>query len=152
MIVYRLTQAEYKDQLTGIGAELYVGRWSSKGVRIIYTSQSRALCTTEIAVHTPLGIIPSSHYLQSINIPDGKFKQVKTAELDKKWKAFPHHNSSKSIGDNFINENKSLVLKVPSAVIQGDYNYIINPKHKLFSKVEILSIESFGFDKRLFIR
>jgi RES domain-containing protein len=42
------------------------------------------------------------------------------------------------------------VLKVPSAVVPGEYNFLLNPNHKYFQKVKILNIESFTFDERLF--
>jgi len=152
MIVYRLTKLKYKSELSGIGAELHGGRWNSKGKRVIYTSQSRALSTTEIAVHTPLGIVPIDYFLQTIKLPSAKMVEIDEAELDSKWKSFPHHRSTKKIGDKFIEENKLLILKTPSAVIQGDYNFLINPNHKSFSKVELIGVEKYEFDKRLFLR
>lgn len=150
MIVYRLTKGKYKNQISGFGAELNGGRWNSKGRSLVYTSESRALCTAEIAVHIPLGIIPTNYYLQSIKIPKSSVQKIEVSSLDKKWKNFPHDNSTKIFGDKFIVENNSLTLKVPSAVIQDEFNYLINPKHKKFDKVELLKIEPFKFDKRLF--
>jgi len=150
MIVYRLTKAKYKNQLSGIGAELNGGRWNNKGIRIIYTSESRALCTSEIAVHTPLGIIPSNYFLQTINIPKCRIIKIEVNQLEKKWNRFPHVKSTKTIGDQFVIRNKFLLLKVPSAVIQDEYNYLINPFHDKFKRVKIEKIEEFKFDSRLF--
>jgi hypothetical protein len=42
--------------------------------------------------------------------------------------------------------------KVPSAVVSGDYNFLINPFHSDFGKVKILQKEVFEFDRRLFIK
>jgi len=152
MIVYRLTKEKYKDQLSGIGAEKNGGRWNNKGRSIIYTAESRALCTTEIAVHTPLGILPMDYYLQSIEIPDLKMLEVSKSKLDPSWNNFPHEVSTKAVGDQFIEENKFLVIKVPSAVIQDEFNYLINPSHKSFAKVKLTKVERFQFDKRLFLK
>jgi RES domain-containing protein len=150
MIVFRLTKGKYKSQISGIGAELYGGRWNNKGFRVIYTSQSRALCTTEIAVHTPLGIIPTDYYLQTIEIPNSSILKINPEELSKDWKRFPHPYSTKILGDQFIIENEFLSLKVPSAIVQDENNFLINPNHKMFKSVEIINIEKFEFDKRLF--
>jgi RES domain-containing protein len=56
------------------------------------------------------------------------------------------------IGDKFLKDSKFLVLKVPSATVQGEFNYLINPRHKNFDQIKILKIENFNFDERLFKR
>ena len=150
MIVFRLTKSKYKEQLSGKGAELYGGRWNSKGYQIIYTCENRALCTTEIAVHTPLGIVPKNYFLQSIHIPTVKIQEVRLSDLPNNWKNFPHEIATQEIGSNFIESNKYLILKVPSAIVQDEFNYLINPNHKDFSKVKILDIDIFEFDRRMF--
>ncbi len=151
MIVYRLAKERFKNDLSGKGAEIAGGRWNSKGVAVLYTSESRALCTTEIAVHTPLGILPDDFYLITIDIPDNiEIKEIKATQLPENWKNIPHINDTQQTGNKFIKEKKFLVLKVPSAVVQGDYNYLLNPAHKDFEKIKIKKTEKFEFDKRLF--
>ncbi|MBL7930671.1 MAG: RES family NAD+ phosphorylase [Bacteroidia bacterium] len=153
MILFRLCKAKFSKDLSGKGAQLSGGRWNSKGRPLIYTSESRALCTAEIAVHTPLGIIPNDYELITIEIP----VSVPVLELDMKlipgnWKSFPHSNSTQIIGDTFISENKYLVFKVPSVIVPGEHNYLINPNHNDIKLLSILSIEPFEFDKRLFVK
>lgn len=70
MIVFRLSKSTYTADLSGKGAEMSGGRWNSKGTAMVYTSQSKALCTVEIAVHTPLGNLPLDYTLVTISIPD----------------------------------------------------------------------------------
>jgi len=151
MIVFRLCKSKFSKDLSGKGSELSGGRWNSKGVALIYCSESRALCTTEIAVHTSLGIIPKDYQMISIEIPDNiKQKEIAVSNLPDNWKSFPPTHFTQSFGDNFVKEDKYLVLKVPSAVVEGDFNYILNPKHKEFRKINIVEIKSFYFDSRLF--
>ncbi len=153
MKIYRLSKGKYKNDLSGRGAEIAGGRWNNKGVPIVYTSASRALCTTEIAVRTPLGILPLNYYIIEIEIPkELKITELKTEDLPKDWKSFPHSNTTQLIGDKFIKEDDNIILKVPSAVVQGDFNYLLNPKHKDFNKIKITSILPFNFDERLFIK
>ncbi len=153
MKVYRLSKGKYKSDLSGRGAEIAGGRWNNKGIAVVYTSASRALCTTEIAVRTPLGILPLNYFIIEIEIPkELKIEELKIDDLPKDWKSFPHSNTTQQIGDKFIKEEKSVILKVPSAVVQGDYNYLLNPKHKNFNKIKITNILPFNFDKRLFIK
>lgn len=153
MIAFRLSKSKYAKDISGKGAEQTGGRWNSKGAALLYTSESRALCTTEIAVHTPLGNIPFGYEIISIEIPDDiEIQELAATELPDDWKSFPHSHSTQEIGDKFVIAEKFLVIKVPSVIVQGEYNYLINPNHKDFKKIQIKSIESFNFDERLFIK
>ncbi len=153
MIVFRLSKSKFCKDLSGKGAESAGGRWNSKGTPMVYTGMSRALCTTEIAVHTPLGNVPKDYTLLNIELPL-RFSLFKLEEtkLPKDWKSFPHPNSTQLLGDKFISEGKYLVMQVPSVIVQGEFNYLINPNHKDMKKVKIVKVEEFVFDKRLFIK
>lgn len=151
MRVYRLSKSRFSKDLTGKGAELAGGRWNSKGKAVIYTSQSRALCTAEIAVHTSLGNIPTDYELVEITIPeDIDLKKIEISDLPPGWKSIPQSHATQEIGDIFLSTNEFLVFKVPSVVVQGDFNFLINPAHRRFNEVEITSITPFEFDIRLF--
>ncbi|SDG08015.1 RES family NAD+ phosphorylase [Epilithonimonas hungarica] len=150
MIVYRLSKEIYASDLSGKGAEIAGGRWNSKGNAALYTAQSIALCVTEIAVHIPLGILPRDYCLVHIEIPDVDLFEPK--RLPKDWNTFPHPDSTQKIGDKFLKENKFLIMKVPSAAVQGEFNYVINPRNIGSSEIKVKKIEKFTFDDRLFIR
>lgn len=151
MIVFRLSRAQFARDLSGRGAQIAGGRWNSKGIPVVYTSQSRALCTVEIAVHTPLGNIPDDYVLVSVLIPDHLIiKELQEKDLPARWYTFPHPPSTQEIGDRFITGKKHPVLKVPSAVVQGEYNFLLNPLHPEFGRISIHSVEPFRFDERLF--
>lgn len=153
MIVFRLAKSKYCLDLSGRGAQKTGGRWNSKGTSVVYTSESRALCTAEIAVHTPLGLLPKDFKLVLIEIPDSvKIKKILPNQLPQDWNAIPHSGSTQEIGDAFINEQKYAVLKVPSAVVPGDFNYLINPANPDFQKIKIVETENFSFDQRLFLK
>jgi RES domain-containing protein len=153
MIVFRLSKSKFANDLSGKGAEKSGGRWNSRGIAMVYTSESRALCTTEIAVHTPLGNLPPDYCIVTIEIPESAPLQVLNLnELPSDWNTIPHSHSTQEIGEEFITEEKFLVLKVPSVVVHGDFNYLLNPKHPQFNDVKIKSIDPFNFDKRLFNR
>lgn len=153
MIVFRLAKLRYIKDLSGKGAEKSGGRWNSKGTAILYTSFTRALCTAEIAVHTPLGIVPADYTLATIELPDmARVLKHEVHKLPEDWRSFPHPNSTQLLGDQFISEGKYLAMQVPSVVVQGEYNFLLNPAHKDFGKVKVVKAEPFVFDERLFIR
>ncbi|HZV70894.1 MAG TPA: RES family NAD+ phosphorylase [Saprospiraceae bacterium] len=151
MIVYRLSRSIHAGDLSGKGAEKNGGRWNSKGTALIYTSETRSLCMAEIAVHTPLGKMPDDYELYCIEFPD----QIKIHELDLKilpadWNSIPHAHSTQKIGDAFTSDKKYLVMKVPSVIVMGEFNYLINPYHKDMAVVKIKTVEPFNFDSRIF--
>ncbi|MEO5569809.1 MAG: RES family NAD+ phosphorylase [Bacteroidia bacterium] len=151
MIVYRLCKRKFGNDLSGKGAEKSGGRWNSKGVAMIYTCESRALATAEIAVHIPLGTLPADYELLTIEFPNKiKILTIKPTILPDDWKTFPHPDATQRIGDKFVLGNKFLVMQVPSAVVDGDFNFLINPQHNEINKVKIVKREPFEFDKRLF--
>ncbi len=151
MKVYRLAKRKYADDLSGIGAEITGGRWNYKGTRVLYTADSRALCMAEIAAHTPVVLLPEDYYLITIEIPNNpQMAWIDAKKLPDNWKKFPYSKSSQEIGERFILQKEHLMLKVPSAVVQGDYNILINPLHADFEKVKIIGKEKIDFDTRLF--
>lgn len=153
MIVFRLLNQNYGTGLSGTGAEIAGGRWNSPGISMIYTSESRALCTAEVAVNLPLGNIPAGYEMISIFIPDDTvITEIREENLPSGWKTFPLTTITQKIGDIFIIQDKFLVMKVPSAVVPGDFNFLINPSHPDFGRIEIIEREPYDFDDRFFKR
>jgi len=151
MEVYRLSREKFARPLSGKGAALKGARWNPIGLELIYTAQNRSLAMAEVAVHFTLATLPDDYAMSSIYIPDEiKFKKIEESELPKDWKLFPHPSSTQKIGLDFVLENRYCLLKIPSVVTQGEFNILINPNHKDFHKIEILHVEKFPFDKRIF--
>lgn len=151
MKVFRLSKQKYSEDLNGKGAAKFGNRWNSKGTEIIYTADSRALAMAEVAVHLSLATLPSDYMMIEIDIPDTiKIKEIKPNDLPNTWNSHPPINSTQKIGDDFVDSMKECILKVPSAVVQGDFNYLINPYHEEFKKIRILKVIDFPFDKRIF--
>ena len=150
MTVSRLTKEKYKNGLSGIGAEKHGGRWNNKGTRIVYTAESRSLAVLELAVHVAFNILPKNYHIVEIEIPEDPFLEFDVSLLKKKdWKSNPPIGFTQSEGDKFIQDNQFLCLKVPSAIVEGDFNYLINPLHPDFGKVKIKKTSPFEFDERL---
>ena len=150
MEVCRLVRQKYSKSLSGKGAALSGNRWNSKGVEMIYTAQSRALAMAEVLVHLPLHQLPSDYKMMCIEIRDSlDIKTLKNKDLPKLWNALPPHIHSQKIGDDFIMQNQFIALKVPSAVVYGDFNFLINPYHADFSSISIKSVDDFPIDQRL---
>lgn len=151
MKVYRLSRRKYAEELSGKGAAMVGGRWNSRGTELIYTAQSRALAMAEVAVHLTLATLPDDFVMVEIDIPDVvSVSEIGPKELSKHWNSFPYNLRTQSVGDEFVKAEKNCLLKIPSAVVPGDHNFLINPKHVDFNKISISSVENFPFDERLF--
>ena len=151
MKVFRLSRKKYSKELSGKGASLSGNRWNSNGIEIIFCANSRALAMAEFAVHLNLALISNDYLMIEINMPDSIV--IEAIEIDKfpsDWNLFPHILPTQKIGDEFVKENKYCVLRVPSAVVKGDFNFLINPNHKDFKLIEISNSDKFPFDKRFF--
>lgn len=157
MILYRFSRKEHGGDLSGKGAELYGGRWNSKGVPVVYCAETRALAVTEIIAYTPPGLIPEGYVLNIIEVPEENSPEaspspcsVATDSLPENWKKYPHGKETKHIGDALLKERKCLLIKVPSALVSGEFNYLLNPQHPNFSQVKVLEVLPFNFNERLF--
>ena len=148
MIVYRLTRRVYANDLSGIGAEQLGGRWNSKGVPVLYTSSSRALCLSECLVHVNAMFLPQDLVMVSIEIPDASAIQT-FKKLPSDWQSFPHPLSTRAMGDEWLKKNTALVVQVPSAIIGEELNYLINPRHPHMAQTRIVAIKDFQLDARL---
>lgn len=150
MILFRLCREICSSDLNGKGAEKSGGRWNSKGIPMLYTSETRALCLAEMMVNLPLNLIPKDFSMVSILVPDElQIQTIKLEQLPSDWKTLPHSYSTQNLGDNFISEGKFIALKVPSVVVPLEYNVIINPRHTDMGKVKIIEVKKFSIDELL---
>ncbi|MFW6363911.1 MAG: RES family NAD+ phosphorylase [Spirochaeta sp.] len=150
MKVYRISKRAYIEDLSGEGARLYGGRWNPKGSSVVYTAENRALATVEFLVHIPMSLIPRDIYLAEIQLPaDAGCEQIDIATLPDDWRQSPPGIDLSRRGEEWIRRKESLLLRVPSAVVSGEWNILINPEHETARQVTIGSIEPVTFDTRL---
>ena len=150
MFVYRLSEEKYAKKLNASGAR---NRWNKKGQFVLYTGSSRAISTLEQLVHLS-GVFPVKDYkMMVIDIKNNphSIKEINLLDLGKNWRKFSEYPGLQAIGSEWYEEKKYLLLKIPSAVIPQESNYIINTSHPEFKKlVKIKSLEDFFWDRRLF--
>lgn len=147
MIVYRISNEIYKDDISGNGAAINGSRWNSKNIKMLYTGEYISLSILESLVHLRQIDIPQKQYLLTVQIPDNEFQDILLTKLKANWQQ--HLSYTQWIGDQFVSAGKSLVLKIPSVVVPQEHNFLINPLHKDFKKVKIIDSELLELDKRL---
>lgn len=154
MEIYRITQQQFAEDLTGNGARLFGGRWNSEGFFALYTSWSRSLALLETLAHTPAKMLNIKVYhLITLSLPDNLFiEKIKYTDLQEGWNAPDTRPFTKKIGDGFLSAQKNLVLGVPSVMMPEEMNYLLNPFHKDMKQVQIVNKRRIDFDTRINLR
>lgn len=146
MQVYRIGSAAYIQNLSGTGAKLFGGRWNREGLSMLYTAEHRSLAALEVLVHLNRNELPDDLRLLSLQIPE---KSIISLEKNGNTGKGKSKKSFKELGSEWILSNESLCLKVPSIIINEEFNILINPSHQLFKEIKIVKVDEFIFDRRL---
>ncbi|MEJ7811436.1 MAG: RES family NAD+ phosphorylase [Gemmatimonadaceae bacterium] len=147
---WRLVKTRYADSaFTGEGARLYGSRWNSPGVSVAYASDSPALAVLEVLVHLQASQFLPSYSFVTVSFLQSLVETVPARDLPAAWQRSPAPLEVQAIGDAWAAEQRSAVLRVPSALLAPASNYIPNPAHPDFGSVRIGSPEPFQFDPRL---
>ena len=134
---------------TGEGARLFGGRWNNPGTSIVYTAQSQSLAVLEMVVHLDSPELLEKYVLFEVGIDDSLITHVDPSRLPRTWRADPSPARARAIGDGWIDAGTSAVLRVPSALVTTENNFLLNPRHKDFPRLLISKPMPFRFDSRL---
>lgn len=146
---WRIVKHRHADSaFDGEGARLYGGRWNTPGTRMVYTSGSISLAVLEVLVHLDrINVLPS-YSLCSARFDDAVVEHLDRSKLPDGWRAYPALPELQEVGDSWIKGGVGAVLEVPSAVVERESNYLINPAHPDFATINIGEPEPFEFDER----
>ena len=149
MILYRIARCTYANDLSGTGARLFGGRWNSIGKPATYLASSCSLAMLEVLVHLQPLMVPDDFCLVEVDVPDKHIQTIATNILPNDWKDISPPQILARIGDDFLKKQDYFMLKVPSAIVPAEYNYLLNPLHPDMKKVKVIKAEPFDFDSRL---
>ncbi len=147
MLVFRITLEKYASSLVASGNP---ARWNSKDVRMIYTASTRALACLENVVHRNAIGLQQNFRILTVEIPDDiKITEIEKASLATNWHLFENISKTQTIGNEWIKKGETAVLRVPSAIIPNEFNYLFNPMHENFKRIKLVNTEVFEFDPRI---
>lgn len=148
--VWRLCRRHYAaESFSGEGSRLFGGRWSEVGTTVAYSSESRSLATLEVLANArdaaalfalPWSMIGAEIPLELIERP---------ARVPSNWRDMPYPPETQRFGTTWVREARSAALRVPSTVVLGEFNYLLNPAHPDFARITLHPPEPFDFDARL---
>jgi RES domain-containing protein len=147
MIVYRLSHSKYAGELNSSGA---ANRWNNQFQYVIYCSENVSLCALELLAHTS-GIRPAGEFkILHIEIADtAKVTEVDVAHLPQDWFQLPGYPITQKIGGDWYDAKSTLLMKVPSSIIQSEFNYVLNTQHPDFiGQVKLVAVKDFFWDNR----
>ena len=138
-----------EEMLSGKGALLHGARWNSPGRRAVYLGSSLALASMELLVRLKHPEVLQAYRKLRVGIPPDLVKAVDRKQLPADWARTSLHPATQRIGDRWLDSLESAVLAVPSAVVVGEVNYIVNPAHPDFARLEPGEITDYRYDPRI---
>ena len=150
--VWRLIKKTHlPDALSGEGARLGGGRWNHVGIPVVYASETLSLAVLELFIHFTRRDITISKSLVTIPVlfPDSiKTIEVSVRDLASGWNSSPPPDFTRDIGTEWVRSGASALLRVPSAIVTEEHNFVINVKHPDFSKITVGNPRPFTLDER----
>lgn len=141
MLAWRLCREPFAD-LAGEGARRYGGRWNTAGRALVYAASSAALAVLEVRVHLdlPLELLPEDYVLMTIDLDDIAVEELTIMPAD-----------PAGFGDEWLAEQRTPVLQVPSVLVPESPNLLLNPSHPDSVSARIVRHRRFAFDHRLWL-
>ncbi len=138
------------EAFSGEGARLYGGRWNHRGTAVVYVSDSLPLAALELFVHIGSAYKGMSFATFRVEVPSRVTIDSRAeTELPKNWRREPPPDACKDIGTEWVKRSHAGVLRVPSAVVPAQHNYLLNVRHRDFKKLKIAQQTDFAFDPRM---
>jgi len=152
MFVYRINKREFIKDLNGTGAGLFGARWNPRGMNMLYTSGSVSLASLEYLVHNYHILSRNNVALAKIEINTDSINELSKKDLPKDWNENTYTpQSTQQIGASFLSRAEHYILKVPSAIVPMEFNYLLNPLHPEHRSTVVKEIiDPFEIDDRLF--
>jgi RES domain-containing protein len=120
----------------------------SCGTAVVYASLTKSLAALESLVHLnpPLRF---KFLVFRIRFDDAWVERFPVKRLPRNWRVEPPPPSTQQIGDRWVREARSAILALPSVIIPGEPNFLLNPAHPDFKKISVGKPDPFVFDPRL---
>jgi len=151
MHLWRIDRLGFPDKFSGYGAYLTPSRWHLRGNRVIYASEAASLAALEYLAHLKPDTISADISLLEFEAPDDiSIERLDAPEtLNPNWRGIHLQAELQDFGTQWLIERRTAILAVPSAIIPGETNYLLNPAHPEISRMQIVGEEPFSYAPRL---
>lgn len=122
------------------------GRWTPPGAACVYTSLTPGSALLEYLAHLQ-GPVPEGTMLAVARVPPGTaFSECNEPST---WRHTPYRPEVQQVGAAWLESARSLALRVPSALCDGETNLLLNPAHEGFAALELQELHPLPVDTRL---
>jgi len=134
---------------SGNGAAEAPGRWNSLGQKAVYCAETQSLAMLEILAHVGnKRLLRRARFVAiPVDIPDELIDCP--SKLPSDWRKRPPSRSTQHFGDRALAHSDHPVLRVPSAIIPGEFCFVLRPDHPRFAEIRIGAPEPVEFDPRV---
>ncbi len=151
MKVWRIFPERFRaTAFTGVGGLYAARRWNHLGTEMVYCATSPALAALELFVNLDPNEVPDDLLMAEAAIHDDMVEQLNVDLLPSNWREL-NNLACRDFGSGWAASGRSAALRVPSAVVDGDWNVLLNPRHADFSKIQIAALKPFRYDGRMFL-
>jgi len=145
VLIYRLGTDTHRIW-DGTGAAAHGGRWNPIGMPAIYASHTLSLAMLERLVQRRnLG----RTLVVSAELPDDLAIDDLMATPPEGWQALGSPEAA-AAGGAWLHAAHTAVLRVPSALVPAEANYMINPLHRGAARIVVSAPQLLTWDTRLF--
>ena len=135
--------------MSGEGAYRRGGRWNPPGTRVVYCADSRSLAVLEVLANVREADLLRDQAWVLIPIELRERDIEKPVRVPESWRVTPYTGATQSFGAEWVQAQRSVALRVPSVVVPGEFNFLLNPAHPDFAQIHVGPPESFAFDTRI---
>ena len=151
LTLWRLVKARHATSaFDGEGARRYGGRWNERGTAIVYLGGTLSLAALETFVHLTAADARIAFAAIEVRVPDDlEIAFLAPDALPENWREEPPPEQTKALGTEWARRAQTLLLRVPSAIVPNEWNYLLNPAHAAVGRIELRPPTPFGFDERM---
>lgn len=144
MILWRVSNYATLDGTGGLPAS---GRWHTKGRPVVHCTFNPSTALLETLVHMEIDSEDRPERFQVLKIegPD-TVSQERIEALPSDWA--DDLGVTQSLGDQWLSEERSLLLAVPSVLAPETWNVLMNPRHLEANQLKIALTFDHAFDVR----
>lgn len=111
-----------------------------------YASEALSLAALELFVNLPSSLLPVDPVAIEVRVPDDVSIEEWGRSTLPKGRAGA---DTQTLGADWVASGRTLLLRVPSAVVPQEWNVLINPAHPDFPRLSVQPPHPFHFDPRM---
>lgn len=150
MLLYRIEKCEYRSIYPPLGSKFSDGRWSTKDMWVVYTSENIALAKLETLANSGHKV-PKDRFLLVLELrEDAPLLEIKESDLPASWAGSPYPKVLASIVKGVMGTGQFVGAIVPSAQSPREKNILLFPGFEGFEHYvkKVDEVEEY-FDPRL---